>query len=59
MTGAASYPLALGVVTAVLITAISWLAISVTVGEAPFYISIPAPQGFLHDPQAASPPQGD
>ena len=45
MTGATSYPLTLGIVTAVLITAISWLAISVTVGEAPLYISTPVPQG--------------
>ena len=45
MTGATSYPLTLGIVTAVLITVISWLAISVTVGEAPFYISTPVPQG--------------
>ena len=45
MTGTTSYPLTLGIVTAVLITAISWLAISVTVGEAPFYISTPVPEG--------------
>ena len=45
MTGATSYPLTLGIVTAVLITVISWLAISVAVGEAPFYISTPVPQG--------------
>ena len=45
MTGATSYPLTLGIATAVLTTAISWLAISVAVGEAPFYISTPVPQG--------------
>ena len=50
MTGASSYPVALGIATAVLIAAVSWLAISLSSGEAPFYMSTPEPQGTFGRP---------
>ena len=50
MTGASSYPVALGIATAVLIAAVSWLAISLSFGEAPFYMSTPEPQGTFGRP---------
>ena len=44
-TGKRSYPLAGGVALAVLIGAISWVAVSLAAGDAPFFISSPEPQG--------------
>ena len=45
MTGHASYPLLFGCLTTVLIGAMAWLALSVAGGEAPFFMSVPEPQG--------------
>ena len=45
LTGAASYPLALGCVTVVLIGVVGWLAVGVVAGESPLVISLPQPQG--------------
>ena len=50
MTGATSYPVALGIITAVLISAVCWLAITIASGNAPFYISTPEPQGIFGRP---------
>ena len=45
LTGAASYPLALGCVAVVLIGTAGWLAVGSAAGEAPLVISLPQPQG--------------
>ena len=45
MTGHASYPLLFGCLTTVLIGAMAWLALSFAGGEAPFFMSVPEPQG--------------
>ena len=45
MTGHASYPLLFGCLTTVLIGAMAWLALSFATGEAPFFMSVPEPQG--------------
>ena len=50
MTGATSYPVALGLLTAVLISVVCWLAITAASGDAPFYISTPEPQGIFERP---------
>ena len=47
MTGATSYPVAMGIATAVLVVAAAWLAVSVAFGESPFYVSTPEPQGIF------------
>ena len=44
-TGQASYPLLGGAATVVLLGAISWLVVSFAVGDAPYYLSSPEPQG--------------
>ncbi len=44
-TGSASYPLALGIATTVVISAICWFAVGGGFGEAPLVISSPAPEG--------------
>ena len=44
-TGVASYPLAMGCATALVIGAVSWLVLSFAGGGAPFVISQPEPQG--------------
>ena len=44
-TRAASYPLALGSATAIILAAIAWLAVGAVFGESPLYLSQPAPQG--------------
>lgn len=44
-TGEASYPLAMACVAAVVIGAVSWLVLSATAGDAPFFMSQPEPQG--------------
>ena len=49
-TGASSYPVALGLITTGVISAVCWLAITVASGEAPFQISIPEPQGIFGRP---------
>ena len=49
-TGASSYPVAMGLITTGAISAVCWLAITVASGEAPFYISIPEPQGIFARP---------
>ena len=45
MTGHASYPLLFGCLTTVLIGAMAWLALSFAGGDAPFFMSVPEPQG--------------
>ena len=45
MTGHASYPLLFGCLTTVLIGAMAWLALSFATGDAPFFMSVPEPQG--------------
>ena len=49
-TGASSYPVALGLITTGVMSAVCWLAIMVAFGEAPFHISIPEPQGIFGRP---------
>ena len=49
-TGASSYPVALGLITTGVISAVCWLAIMFASGEAPFHISIPEPQGIFGRP---------
>jgi general L-amino acid transport system permease protein len=44
-TGQPSHPLYAGVATAVIIGAISWIAISLIAGDSPFVISSPQPEG--------------
>ena len=44
-TAAASYPLLLGYVTAIVIGLVGWVAVGVVSGEAPFAPSIPEPEG--------------
>ena len=44
-TGRASYPLIAGYASALLIGAVSWMAVSSVSGEAPLVISLPEPQG--------------
>ena len=44
-TGSASYPLLLGVATAIVIGVVGWFVIAVSYGEAPLSISTPAPMG--------------
>ena len=44
-TGRASYPLLSAVAAAVIIGAVSWLALSAAAGDAPFLVSAPEPQG--------------
>ena len=44
-TGAASYPLASGMATTVVLAAAAWIAVGAVFGESPLYISQPAPQG--------------
>ena len=50
LTGATSYPVALGLASTALIAAVSWLAIVFASGDAPFYMSIPEPQGIFARP---------
>ena len=50
LTGATSYPVALGLASTALIAAVSWLAIMFASGDAPFYMSIPEPQGLFARP---------
>ena len=50
LTGATSYPVALGLASTALIAAVSWLAIMFASGDSPFYISIPEPQGLFARP---------
>ena len=50
LTGATSYPVALGLASTALIAAVSWLAIMLASGDAPFYMSIPEPQGIFARP---------
>ena len=50
LTGATSYPVALGLASTALIAAVSWLAIMFASGDAPFYMSIPEPQGIFARP---------
>ncbi len=45
LTGAASYPMVLGVGSAVLLVAIGWVALTIAFGGAPFTISVPETQG--------------
>ena len=49
-TGASSYPVALGLITTGVISAVCWMAITVASGEAPFHISIPEPRGIFGRP---------
>ena len=44
-TGAASYPLAAGMATTVVLAAAAWIAVGAVFGESPLHISQPAPQG--------------
>ncbi len=44
-TGAASYPLLIGIGAFVLIAALGWAIVAVASGSAPLHVSIPAPQG--------------
>ena len=44
-TGQVSYPLLGGVVTVVLLGAITWIVVSLAAGDSPYYISSPEPQG--------------
>ena len=44
-TGQSGYPLIYGVLVALIIGALAWLALSFASGSAPFYVSIPEPQG--------------
>ena len=45
MTGRASYPLLCGIAATIVIGALAWLALSFTVGDSPFFISTPEPEG--------------
>ncbi len=45
LTGAASYPMVLGVGTAILVVAIGWVALTIAFGGVPFTISVPEPEG--------------
>ena len=45
LTGKTSYPVVYGVITAVGIGAVAWIALMVVGGESPFAVSYPAPQG--------------
>ena len=49
-TGASSYPVALGIATAVIVAAAAWLVVSVAFGESPFFISTPEAQGIFGRP---------
>ena len=44
-TGAASYPSLLGIVTTIVTAAVAWLVVGAAFGDAPFYVSHPAPEG--------------
>ena len=44
-TGQPSYPLYIGIATAVIIGAIGWVVISLVAGDSPFVISSPEPEG--------------
>lgn len=50
MTGANSYPVAMGISAALLVAAAAWVVVSVAFGEAPFFISTPEPQGTFGRP---------
>ena len=50
LTGANSYPVALGISAALLVVAAAWVVLSVAFGEGPFYISTPEPQGTFGRP---------
>ena len=44
-TGQASYPVLVGASVTVLLGAVTWVVVSLAVGDAPYYISSPEPQG--------------
>ena len=44
-TGAASYPLLLGIATTIVTAAVAWLVVGAAFGDAPFYVSHPAAEG--------------
>ncbi len=45
LTGRPGYPLIMGTLVALVIVVFSWVALSLSFGSAPFYISVPEPQG--------------